>query len=334
MGSELSSLTAAAALQLSLERVVALEREADSTNQPCAGVVRTALARRRLALTPDAAAPLWRFDLARDRWVLASADTSQLVQPVGAWRLLTFNIWFDALGADRRTAALIEEVIASDADVICLQETTPRSLSRVLADSRIRQMFVAADVAGETHDAWYGTATLVAVRVAAGASMIYKSFSSVQGRRACIVRVPLLDLHVCNVHLESNRENAHKRLEQLGVARDLLAGAARAVIAGDFNLHAGRDDEDAAMRRVLEGFADVWNALHPDEPDGGLTFDNTANAICCLSATEPVRLRIDRVLARGLAPASIEVRGREPIGRFAELDLFVSDHFGVLVQFD
>ena len=88
------------------------------------------------------------------------------------------------------------------------------------------------------------------------------------------------------------------------------------------------------MRRVLDGFVDAWDALNADTlAEDGLTFDSTKNTICCINAQEPVRLRIDRVMARGVVPAAIEVRGRQSIGAFFEHQLFVSDHFGVLAHF-
>jgi poly(A) polymerase len=71
-----------------------------------------------------------RYDQTAGEW--RPADE---VAPVRAERLTcaTFNVWFDDLAFERRAEALLELLAGCDADVIALQEVTPRLLERILA---------------------------------------------------------------------------------------------------------------------------------------------------------------------------------------------------------
>jgi endonuclease/exonuclease/phosphatase family metal-dependent hydrolase len=333
---------------LNLTECQRAERFLDACKVACPVPSRRAIATRRLNLqiaTDDGVAPLWHFDDTAGRWTLM--DVSQLAASVAQESprrrvtLLTFNVWFDQFAADVRTDALVDVIAKHSPDIVCLQETTPRMLARLLATDSVRRTFVTTDACGgETHDAWYGTVTLVKREIAASAAVHFqlRSFpNSSQGRRALIVHVGALDLAVCNVHLESMNA-APERAQQLGIVHAMLAPTSAAIVCGDFNLNANPEPpaENASMLGILHDFVDTWDQLHPGEP--GTTFDTQDNAMMSGFTSFFCQSRIDRIMARSVDLASIEIVGRETVstvpGIAMSRNVCVSDHFGLVAQFD
>lgn len=62
----------------------------------------------------------------------------------------TFNVWFDDLAFEQRATALLELLAGCDADLIALQEVTPRLLERILASDWVRASYAISDHRGMT----------------------------------------------------------------------------------------------------------------------------------------------------------------------------------------
>merc|ERR1719498_256884 len=82
--------------------------------------------------------------------------------------------------------------------------------------------------------------------------------------------------------------------------------------------------ENSALRWLLPQFTDVWPAVRGAEP--GLTFDG-ANNPYVRDAEE--RMRYDRVMAKGLRPAQIDLLGEPDLSLPPEDHPVPSDHFGL-----
>lgn len=264
-----------------------------------------------------------RYDRTTGEWRLAN-DAG----PVGAGGLscVTFNVWFDNLAFERRAVALLELLAGCDADVIALQEVTPRLLERILASDWVRAGYASSDHRGPT--VWpYGVLLLTRWTPQ---RLTLHPLPSEMGRGLLVAEwsVNGQQLAVATVHLESLRASAPARAVQLGRIFPILASAPHAVLMGDFNFCSAWAKEQAYLDPA---YLDLWPALRPGEP--GYTVDATVNQ---MHRRRYPPVRFDRVLLRsatsGWAPASIALLGDRPVGPDAP-KVFPSDHFGLLARF-
>jgi len=298
-------------------------------------------------------------------WTLPPLHTFQLPPPAPNKRLkvITWNVWFSPVQAEARMAALFHETLAALPDVICLQEVVPALAASIRACAALRREYAISD----NNVGSYGCIVLarhslqprfteVAYACSAmGRSLIVAELSppSAAGRVA-----------VATTHLES-LNNARRRARQLKVAAEALSPFQQAALVGDFNFDSERnygdwrpipprpprpspsdssDDDGEPGRAVLENvvlgaflpsYVDAWPALRPGER--GHTFDG---ASCPYVADPEERMRYDRVMVRGMAPAAIAMLGtrppppaREPntavaVGAEAA-EVVPSDHYGL-----
>ncbi|KAK3940470.1 tyrosyl-DNA phosphodiesterase 2 [Diplogelasinospora grovesii] len=113
--------------------------------------------------------------------------------------------------------------------------------------------------------------------------------SSSSGRREGTTRVRLV-----NVHLDSLPIQPSKRPRQVAIVANMLRGAGRGLVAGDFNPVLPEDDTLLVDSRLV----DVWTALHPGEE--GFTWG--------IDGQQPFPAgRLDKVGVVGLQATAIEV---------------------------
>lgn len=266
--------------------------------------------------------------------VLASRSPSCL-------RVVTWNVWFDAVCAAERQAALLREVLSAAPDVACLQEVLPGFADTVRSCEALTAVYRASP-----HDVKpYGCMLLVRhdLQPAFGVQPLPSRMCRSLLWARCGGRCP--GLTVATTHLES-LDNAPARRRQLGEAARFLQESEGAVLCGDFNFDDEKtwgdwrrpepalgpgELENRVLGEVLPDFADTWREVHPE--DRGYTFDGKENPVCVRDRGE--RMRYDRLLARrgpgGLVPLAAELLGSGPIDSSG---MRPSDHYGLQVDLE
>lgn len=243
--------------------------------------------------------------------------------PSDALRVVTWNVWFNHWQRELRWHALWRELTAQAPDVVCLQEVVPEHMaSRELRALRERGWWV-SDERLRGYDV-----LLLSRRPVLASERV--PLVSIMGRELLLVRLDTRPaITIATVHLESTDRMTDFRCRQLADIHAALAGVSEALLVGDMNFPAGERPE----ARCLPDYADVWQALRPDEP--GFTVDTEVNLMRSLITPGHKQARIDRVFHRGPAwrPTSIERLGTRPLPDDPDDPyLFVSDHFGLRVD--
>jgi tyrosyl-DNA phosphodiesterase 2 len=256
------------------------------------------------------------FELAGGKWERCAAAPA--AEPIDL-RIVTWNVWFGAHKFRARGRALLAELERRQADVIALQEVTPPLLAAIHDAPWVRAGYLVS----EQGLAGYDVVVLSRVPVVELAAL---ELPSRMGRRLLVARLAC-GLDVATVHLESLRENAAARAQQLQIIQPLLVSRSEdAVLLGDMNFE---PDAPLEARALDRSFVDVWPLLRPAEP--GFSVDSERNPMRLASRGGETRKRIDRVFARTRRwrPSSIELLGTDPID---DAGTFISDHFGLEVE--
>ena len=229
-------------------------------------------------------------------------------------RLLTWNVWEKPYRLDARVPALLQEIQATDADIIALQEVTPAFLAILDGAAWVRAY----------HRVQEGEYVLLsrfpveaAVRIPLPGHLKRESLVC---RLSCEGRT----LSVGVVHLESFLEDGPMRARQLDLILPRLAGTDDAVLLGDFNF----GDHEPESSHLDPGYQDLWRSLYPSME--GFTWDIERSLLARKGSFpgESSR-RLDRILVRSSIwkPESIRIEGATPLG--PERNLWPSDHFGL-----
>ena len=164
-------------------------------------------------------------------------------------------------------------------------------------------------------------------------------FPTRQGRQFLLTQIQVRKeiFLVGTIHLESTRGGEDSRSRQLQICQTIFNRLARNrsnvtyLLMGDFNFGA-RGLENTQQMNILQGWSDLWPTLNgPDDP--GNTRENA---------------RIDRIMfdSSHVNPIQIRIIGNRPIGPYSKkqrfplnifeqmTDLFPSDHFGLMADFD
>jgi len=249
----------------------------------------------------------------------AGAPSSTGTAPARGLRVATWNVLGEGARDDRhapsqeeRAAALVDAILALDADVVALEEVEPSLVVALAARAEVtaRWALVGADaveiIGGLLLLAPHGATEVAAPRVSGR-------------RRALLARLPSGETIVA-VHLASDHrgDRAAVRREQLASLLPLVDAAPGPVVfAGDFN----EEGPGVIAALAARGFVDAWPAVQGDE--GGVTFDPVENPIARAISRTGRRQRIDRVLARGATVTSARV--------VAPTGAPLSDHSAVVV---
>ena len=272
--------------------------------------------------------------LAERRGVMADTKDTQTFPPprTPSLSVMTFNVWFDDMAYVIRLAALARLILASPADVVCLQEVTPRFARLLCGDPALRAAgYVASDAdgAGATVQP-YGV--LILCKRGLAPSFSFHDLPTSMARRLLVAtlhtaRGPFV---VATVHLES-LDNQPRRAAQLAMARQVLSRATAAigggggsggcpsVLCGDFNFCSYRNynpepavsigrllESDSIPRRALENdvlprllpqHVDVWPLLRCAKggEDRGYTFDSEVNENLVVNKQRE-QMRYDRIM--------------------------------------
>ncbi|MEM1347128.1 MAG: RNA repair domain-containing protein [Myxococcota bacterium] len=267
-----------------------------------------------------------RFDPCKHQWVQYRVPDDVTRAPAPRHiRIITFNTLSDehrheAIDPRIRLPRLWELLDSRDADVIGLQEITPRMRQALCALAWVRERYLVTP--GDVHLAPHGQLILSRLPMRA---MIYAHSKS---KRTLLGEIfaggQLLTVPV--VHLTSNwRDDARdKRTAQLGVVMDAVRTAQHVLFMGDVNMRPGEHDETWPKH----GLEDVWRTLRPEDP--GYTFSPSVNPIADFTSHSGEPARYDRVLVRSkdrcLKPRKISMLTR------GFSDAWLSDHFGLEVE--
>ncbi|PCC69260.1 Poly(A) polymerase central domain-containing protein [Nannocystis exedens] len=276
--------------------------------------------------------PCFRFDPLRGAWLpVATAGLHEA--RVEALQVATYNVLFDLyepeqLYSEARAPVCSELLRERDADIIALQEVTPRLWAELLAAPWLRAGYYVSEGPDAEGLQPYGQVLLSRWPLA----LELHEFSA--RKRLVVGRLSLAGrrLAVAAVHLTSNRkaDADDRRAEQLAVLVERLgrADVDDALVLGDLNFGDGEEDQQLARA----GLVDVWREVHPHHP--GFTFDPQANPLAALATRTGKAARFDRALLRSpagaLAPIDAALFGDKPFGTGpGGQELFASDHFGV-----
>jgi tyrosyl-DNA phosphodiesterase 2 len=217
--------------------------------------------------------------------------------------------------------AILEE---TSADVIALQEVTPRFLSALLEARWVRAAYSVSR--SKLIDTRYDVVMLSRLPVR---HFVPHQITSDMGRKlhALTIDTTRGSLVIAGIHLESMRERTPTRLKQIEECTPILSRAHASIWVGDFNA-APSSEEDEAIRTA---FRDAWDELH-EAP--GYTRDTTRNAMLAKVKADRHQ-RIDRVFVRGegFQPVRVHMLGTAPLPD-TDGQVFPSDHFGLLAEIE
>lgn len=271
-----------------------------------------------------------KFDEENQCWCSVNYDASERGAPSVSIKLLTYNVWFSDEYIDERSIALLGILKDSNADLMALQEVTYHFLQVLLMQEWIRRDYYISDIKGDTFSA-YGVILLSRFPV----KTLYQfDLPSYMERKLILAELIVKGetFKVATVHLESMKESADVRAEQLSAIFPLLDNANSAVLMGDFNFFPSTKKEDS---NIDDNYSDLWNELRADEP--GYTINSVVNTMLCKNLSIKVMSRIDRIIFRransGWRAKKIDLLGISAISKQTP-DVFPSDHFGLLCELE
>lgn len=239
-------------------------------------------------------------------------------------RVVTYNVLADPVEADARFAALSRILQETRADIIALQEVTPRFAGRLMREPWTQQ-YARAEKDGRT---------IIAHEFLVLSRYPVLDFRTVPltGPQHRVMHRITIDLAgtpmaIATCHLESLLQDGPVRAVQLSVFFSDLADFSEALFMGDFNFGDGEQPETDMLD---SSFVDVWRAVHPDAP--GFTWDVERSAFARReSFPREGSRRLDRILIKSTRwrPAVATIIGDQPLPG-SEGEVYPSDHFGLL----
>lgn len=242
------------------------------------------------------------------------SDDAAPPPPAPTLTLVTWNVLADEPAP--RLPALMAALRGANADVIALQEVTPAFIEALEAEAWAKPYHTL------THEGRPTAAAGLFILSRWPFEEIRMGFLPGRGDRGVVVgvfRAHGRRIAVGTVHLESALDAGPLRAQQLDKAWTYLGGADDAFLMGDFNVGDGAQPETAHLRA---DFADAW-------PGGPPTWNIEKNPMAKRNSfSGEASRRIDRILVKSDAwrVESARLLGDAPV----EVDLFPSDHFGVV----
>jgi len=267
------------------------------------------------------------------------ASTSGLVastKPPSTLSMVTWNIdGIDKKNLDRRTAHIIQVLKKIKPDVILLQEVTDQiveDLERHMIDYHIIEQAAGMD---------YFTCVLLrqtTIYLDKAVNTGFENSKMGRGLQRIDCHVGKVKISFMNVHLESTKDFAKERVEQLEKCLSeikLLNDDTTAILAGDMNI---RDKEVASLSNgtgLPPNIKDVWEFLGRRK-EAQYSWDTMRNTNLQLPGKFKPRMRFDRVYIREsqpsrLVPTSFNLIGIEKV---PGTQSFPSDHWGILTLFE
>ncbi|KAF9644180.1 hypothetical protein BDM02DRAFT_3190850 [Thelephora ganbajun] len=287
----------------------------------------------------------------------ATANESQPEEPSDpiSLRILTWNIWFENLLKQQRTSVLIATIKSLNPlpDVCCFQECTEGFELQLQEDDWWRKTWAMTKCADQFAVTGSDYGTMVFVRRELVGKMEFKAkawfepFAISQTGRGLLVLelIPPKSKHpllIATSHLDYTPQI---RATQFASAISTLSVTPTGIFCGDTNI----DTYPELDPLLSAGYVDSWFDTNPDSVNSpdlrtvGVTF-GTAGLRGSHSSNKgdgPPR-RLDYVMTRGMKVKKCELVGDKPIPKEkwetssdekeSDLEVYVSDHLGVLVD--
>jgi len=241
---------------------------------------------------------------------------------------VTYNVWLVKYYFKERCEALLKIVFDCDADVIGWQEVTPIFLKIILKQEWVRDSYYVSDATGLTVQG-YGVLLLSRLPIR---RMFLHNLPTLMSRKLLVAELWVNEqtFNVATVHLESLKQSAPLRAEQLAEIFPLLSKSEHSVLMGDFNFCSSWNRENA---NIDSSYQDLWAVLRSGEP--GYTEDTDINLMRLHLAGKEKQVRFDRILLCSFSsqwqPQSIKLLGVKPISqKYRYRKVFPSDHFGLV----
>ena len=236
-----------------------------------------------------------------------------------------------------RTMAVISTIQERNLDIVFLQEVVSESYD--LLSSHLSSAYLLTDnKANVSEEQYYFTAILLKRETLWVKNITHIPFdNSGMGRDLSVVDAKFVNgakIVLMNSHLESMKQFAKERMEQLKTAFDMVSDEdenSTVVFAGDLNIRDSEVDKVGIPDRV----ADLWTLLgEPKEYQ--FTWDLTINTNMKPFDNRPPRFRFDRVYFRPSAKNNINPKYFRFCGtkKVPGWKCFPSDHFGILCNFE
>jgi len=270
-----------------------------------------------------------KFDNNLQSWKKIESKEFSELKSVKTIKLLTYNVWFSEEYISERAQGIFRILHESDADIIALQEVTFHFLQLILMQDWIRKEFFISDIKGDTFSS-YGVVLLF--RIPAKRLTLYQLPSNME-RQLLIAEFTINDqpFKVATVHLESMRNSADVRAEQLNSIFPLLSNN-NSVLMGDFNFCSSNVNE---YRNIDDSYTDLWDELRSD--NFGATLNSDLNPMLTTKSSNRIMARYDKILMRNENQVwqcmQIALLGDTAISRH-QPNIFPSDHFAVVAKID
>ena len=245
-------------------------------------------------------------------------------------RIATYNIWDSGIGMPVRLQQLIDEIIETNADIICLQE---------VSNCEKHEMF--SSLCGYDHSHWQAQTGLSIL----SRYPIDNTFDFEYGTSVCI-KFENKTLIVVNVHLPWERASLREKAIVDIAEKISNIKADYTLLTGDFN-----SAENSSVHRFLTNeqsllgadayyfdLAQVYAEMNGTKAPSTLDFrKNPRWGIAEPKNTIEVSQRVDRILLKNPFPAELpELKNCIIFGTeiSKETGLAASDHYGVVAEIE
>lgn len=191
-------------------------------------------------------------------------DAQQSSVKYYAFKIMTWNVWFDILEMQARMEHIIDQVLRILPDIACFQEVVPTFADMLRKHRKLKQHY-SISLYEPVHN--YGNITLA--RHLATYSIV-EFPNSKMGRKLTLAKLringisSIPEITVGNVHLES-LNNQSKRVEQIKICRDNLPPGS-SILTGDFNI--GADENGYQKRKKSFTESNKAKPITSDTPPG------------------------------------------------------------------
>lgn len=289
---------------------------------------------------------------------------------MGNLKILTYNVFSgtqEKFSFERMnpTINLIKEL---NPDIICLQEATSEFISLLNSENKYHIFskldYLLPNEKIEVEKSGY--LVILSIYPFIDKKLVYQGGYHDDG----ILKVNInlenkleTNIFIYNVHLSGGTydkptqvilEKRIRRMLELDILNQDIKNTSNCIIVGDFNSDANSEElfpaqtyeySETTLRifpevrfypsRQINGIIDVWNKLRPN--DLGNTEDTEKNTFRKYIKKNQIRqARYDQVYYREnnyFHPQQIDLIGTNTVNKIEGIDIFPSDHFGLLVTF-